>query len=148
MKKIISRNRKARHNYHILESVETGIVLIGSEVKSLRTHGCSLKEGYVRIINDEVWLIDVTIPVFDKSAAYSPDPRRRRKLLLNQREIRKLKKKLELQGLTAVPLSIYFNERNLVKVEVAVAKGKKLYDKRETIKKRDLERSLRRKKWD
>lgn len=148
MKKVISRNRKARHNYHIMETMEAGIVLIGSEVKSLRSHGCSLQEGYVRIINEEVWLIDVTVPVFDKSAAYSPDPRRKRKLLLNQREIRKLKKKLELQGLTAVPLSIYINDRNLIKVEVAIAKGKKMYDKREAIKKRDVERSLRRKKWE
>lgn len=147
MKKIISKNRKARYSYNILSTLEAGIVLEGSEVKSLRNHGCSLKEGYIKIIGNEVFLVDVTIPVFDKSSNYAPSPRRKRKLLIHRREIFKLRKKIEQDGLTAVPLLIYINERNIVKVEVGLAKGKKLYDKRQDIKKRDVERDIRRKRW-
>ncbi len=148
VKKIISKNKRAYHDYHILNKIEAGLALEGSEVKSLREGSCSLGEGYVRIINAEVYLVNVLIPVFDKSSAFAPDPKRKRKLLLNRKEIFKLKAKIEQEGLTAIPLMIYFNPKNLVKVEIGIARGKKLYDKREAIKKADVERDIRRKKWD
>jgi len=147
MKKIISRNRKARHNFYIISTYEAGISLIGSEVKSLRNNACSLSEGYVKIINNEAFLIDVTIPAFDKSSTYTPKTSRKRKLLLHKKEINKLRIKLERTNLTIIPLSIYFNDKNIVKLELGLAQGKKLYDKRETIKKRDAELDMRRKKW-
>jgi len=147
MKKIISRNRKARHNFYIISTYEAGISLIGSEVKSLRNNACSLTEGYVKIINNEAFLIDVTIPAFDKSSTYTPKTRRKRKLLLHKKEINKLRIKLERTNFTIIPLSIYFNDKNIVKLELGLAQGKKLYDKRETIKKRDADLAMRRKKW-
>lgn len=148
VKKIISKNRRAYHDYTIMNKIEAGIALQGSEVKSLREGSCSLGEGYVRIIDGEAYLLAVLIPVYDKSSAYVPDPMRKRKLLLNRKEIFRLKAKIEQEGLTAVPLMIYFNTKNMVKIEIGVARGKKLYDKREAIKKADVERDIRRKKWE
>ncbi|MBN1150660.1 SsrA-binding protein SmpB [candidate division WOR-3 bacterium] len=148
LKKMISKNRRAFHDYTILDKIEAGIVLEGSEVKSLRNGACSLGEGYVKIIDGEAYLSSVLIPVYDKSSFYQPDPKRNRKLLLSRREIFKLKAKIEQQGLTAIPLMMYFNSRNIVKVQIGVARGKKLYDKREAVKKADVERDIRRKKWE
>lgn len=148
LKKIISKNRRAFHDYTILERIEAGIVLEGSEVKSLRSGSCSLGEGYVKIIDGEAFLLSVLIPVYDKTSFYQPDPKRNRKLLLSRREIFKLKAKIEQQGLTAIPLMIYFNAKNIVKVQLGVARGKKMFDKREAVKKADIERDIRRKKWE
>lgn len=147
MKKLISKNRKARHNYYIISTYEAGISLIGSEVKSLRNNGCSLTEGYVKIDNNQAYLIDVTIPAFDKSSTYTPNTRRKRKLLLHKKEINKLRIKLDRNNYTIIPLSIYFNDKNIVKLELGLAQGKKMYDKRDTLKKRDAEIDMRRKKW-
>lgn len=142
--KIISSNRKARHEYSILQTIEAGIVLKGTEVKSLREGKINLGDGYAVIKNGEVWLVQVHINEYSQGNINNHDPLRERKLLLNSNEIRKLNSKVNEQGLTLIPLSIYF-KKGKVKVELALAKGKKLYDKREAIAKKDLKRDLERK---
>lgn len=142
--KIISSNRKARHEYSILQTIEAGIVLKGTEVKSLREGKINLGDGYAVIKNGEVWLVQVHINEYSQGNINNHDPLRERKLLLNSNEIRKLNSKVNEQGLTLIPLSIYF-KKGKVKVELALAKGKKLYDKREVIAKKDLKRDLERK---
>lgn len=142
--KIISSNRKARHEYSILQTIEAGIVLKGTEVKSLREGKINLGDGYAVIKNGEVWLVQVHINEYSQGNINNHDPLRERKLLLNSNEIRKLNSKVNEQGLTLIPLLIYF-KKGKVKVELALAKGKKLYDKREVIAKKDLKRDLERK---
>lgn len=141
--KVITSNRKAFHDYEILESFEAGIVLKGTEVKSLRLGNANLQDSYAAIRGGEVWLMNLHISPFDKGNINNHDPKRDRKLLLHRREIRKLLGKIAEKGLTMVPLNIYF-KYNIVKVQVGIAKGKKLHDKREAIAKRDVERQLRR----
>ena len=141
--KIISSNRKANFEYEILDRLEAGIVLTGTEVKSLREGKVNLQDSYGRIKNDEIWLINSHISEYKFGNLNNHDPLRSRKLLLNKREIRKLKQQLLEKGLTLVPLKMYFKS-SLVKVEVGIARGKKLYDKRESVKKREVERNLRR----
>ena len=140
--KLISSNRKARHMYHILETYEAGLVLVGTEVKSLRAGKCNLKEGYARIENEEAWLVGVHIPEYTAGNRYNHDPTRRRKLLLSQRQIRRLIGQTLQQGLTLVPLSVYFRGK-YVKIELGLARGKKLYDKRRDIAKRDSDLQIR-----
>lgn len=141
--KIISSNRKANFEYNILDRLEAGIVLTGTEVKSLREGKVNLQDSYGRVKNDEIWLVNSHISEYKFGNLNNHNPLRTRKLLLNRREIRKIRQQLQEKGLTLVPLKMYF-KGSLVKVEVGIAKGKKLYDKRESTKKRDVERSLRR----
>jgi SsrA-binding protein len=139
--KIVTQNRKARHNYHILETWEAGMVLKGTEVKSLRNGKANLKDSYAKVESGEVFLYHCHISPYDKGTYANHDPERQRKLLLNHREIRKLTGKVEEKGLTLVPLKIYFKQGH-AKVELGLARGKKFYDKREDIAKRDIQRDM------
>ena len=141
--KVVVTNRKALHDYFITETYEAGIALKGTEVKSLRQGSASLQDGYALLKNAEVWLIGMHINPFDKGNINNHDPKRERKLLLHKQEIRRLAAKLSTKGLTLVPLKIYF-KNNIVKIELGLAQGKKSYDKREAIKKREIERQLHR----
>lgn len=142
--KIISDNRQARFNYHILETYEAGVALQGTEVKSIREGKVNLRDGYVLVRNNEAWLLNVHISPYQKAAEFfNHEPRRTRRLLLHKQEISKLIGKVEQQGLTLVPLKMYF-KRGWVKIDIALAQGKKLYDKRETIKRRDDKRTMER----
>lgn len=140
---LVATNREARHNYHILESVEAGIELKGAEVKSLREHRANLKDSFARVEDGEVYLYNMHISPYPQAGKFNPDPKRRRKLLLHNTEIKRLLGQLTQKGLTLIPLRLYF-KRGLVKVELALAKGKKLYDKREAIRRREADRELRR----
>lgn len=140
--KTIANNKKAYFNYEIIEDFEAGIVLTGDEVKSLRAGACSLKEAYARIERNtlEAYIIGMTIDKYRFSTQTDPEPVRKRKLLLHKNEIRRILRKLDEKGFTLVPLSVYFNDRNIAKVKIGLGRGKKMYDKRETIKRRDFER--------
>lgn len=138
-KKLIAQNKKARHDYALSDFVEAGIALVGTEVKSLRAGRASLVDGFAQIRDDQVWLHNVHIPEYDPGTWTNHEPRRVRKLLLHKAEINKLSKLTKEQGITLVPLSIYFKDGN-AKVEIAVAKGKKAHDKREAIKERMAKR--------
>jgi SsrA-binding protein len=138
----IADNRKARHDYFIEESIEAGMVLTGSEIKSLRNGRVNLRGGYARIDRGEVWLYDVHISPYDQSGThYNHEPTRRRKLLLNRREISRIVGQIERQGYTIVPLRVYFKRRR-AKLELGLARGKKMYDKREDIAKREAQRDI------
>jgi len=141
--RVVARNRKARHDYHIEDTYEAGIVLKGSEIKSVRDSRVSLKEGYVVPRNGELWLEDVHIAPYEQSGLWTHDPKRRRKLLLHQREIDRLIKEVQRRGYTIVPLRMYIRGK-YAKVEIALAKGKRKYDKRRAIAERDQERRVRR----
>jgi SsrA-binding protein len=141
--KTIATNRKAYHNYHILESMEAGIVLTGTEIKSIRAGKMSLSDAYVKPEKGELWLLNAHIARYDNASYMSHEPTRPRKLLLHRREIAGLTSKLAEKGLTLVPLKVYIKDSN-AKVEIAVAKGKKLYDKRESIARRDSDMEIRR----
>lgn len=141
--KNITVNRKARHEYHILQTFEAGIVLLGTEVKALREGKANLVDSYATIKNGEVWLVSAHISEYKQGNINNHNPTRDRKLLLNKSEIRKLIGKIKEKGLTLIPLRMYF-KNGRVKVELALAKGKKSYDKRETIAKRDFQREQER----
>ncbi|GMU96664.1 MULTISPECIES: SsrA-binding protein SmpB [Ignavibacterium] len=141
--KNITVNRKARHEYHILQTFEAGIVLVGTEVKALREGKANLVDSYATIKNGEVWLVSAHISEYKQGNINNHNPTRDRKLLLNKSEIRKLIGKTKEKGLTLIPLRMYF-KNGRVKVELALAKGKKSYDKRETIAKRDFQREQER----
>lgn len=132
--KMISRNRRARHEYEILDQLECGIVLRGSEVKSLRDGKVSLEEAYARIENDELWLLGCDIAEYPQANMMNHEPRRERKLLIHKRELKKFAAAAEQRGNTLIPLAMYFSEGR-VKVEIAVGKGRQLHDKREKLKK-------------
>ena len=144
--KIISNNKKAFHEYFIEDTFEAGIVLVGSEVKSIRAGSMSLLESFVRIKDGEVFLKNAYVKLYDKTSSFSPDTRRDRKLLLNKKEIQKISRAIKENGYTLVPIKAYFNN-NRVKVQIALARGKKLYDKKETLKeksqKRDIEQATK-----
>lgn len=140
--KIIATNKKAYSDYNILETYEAGIELRGTEVKSLRESGANFKDSFCRIKNGEVFLLNLNIPQYRNGNLNNHDPERPRRLLLHKKEIHRLIGKVKEQGLTIIPTKIYFNSRGLVKVEIAVAKGKKKYDKREDIKKREINRKI------
>jgi SsrA-binding protein len=144
---VIALNRAAKHEYEVLDSLECGLMLVGSEVKSLRRGKVSLDEAYGRIKADEVWLINCDIPEYLEASRFNHEPKRPRKLLLHRREIRKFASKAYEKGLTLVPLKLYFKEGK-AKVLLGICKGKKLFDKRETMKKatmqREMDRALRR----
>lgn len=144
--KNITSNRKAFHDYFIENKIEAGIVLLGTEVKALRNGKANLVDAYASIINDEVWMTNCHIGVYDHGNINNHDPIRKRKLLLKRSEIRKLDNKIKQKGYSLIPLRIYFSNGK-VKIEIGLARGKKSYDKRETIKlkdaKRDLDRSVK-----
>lgn len=139
--KVLATNKKARHEFFIEDTIEAGIVLKGTEVKSIRQGKVNIKESFANIVNGEVFLNGMHISPYEQGNIYNVDPLRKRKLLLHKREIRKLISETKLKGLTLVPLSIYLKDGK-VKVEIAVAKGKKLYDKRQTIATKDAERRM------
>ena len=140
----VCRNRKATFRFEILEHIECGIILLGSEVKSLREKAVSLEEAYARIESDGVWLVGCHIAPYLQAHAQNHEPLRKRKLLLHSSQLRKLRPKLEQKGFTLTPLSVYFNERGIAKVDIALAKGKNVRDKRETLKKRETSREIER----
>ncbi len=142
--KLLAQNKKARHEYFIEEAFEAGIALTGTEVKSIRQGKVSLGEAYGEVKDGEVWVVQMHVSPYEMGNRFNGDPLRRRKLLLHKREIRKLIGYTTQKGYTLVPLKVYLNERGLVKLEIAVAKGKKLYDKRDSIAKRDNDRELQR----
>jgi SsrA-binding protein len=139
--KVVATNKKARHEYFIEDTIEAGIALTGTEVKSIRQGKINIKESYASIDNGEVYINGMHISPYDQGNIYNVDPLRKRKLLLHKKEIRKLNQGIMLQGYTLVPLSVYIKDGK-VKLELATAKGKKLYDKRETIAKKDAERRM------
>jgi len=139
---IVAQNRKARHDYEILDTWEAGIVLSGTEVKSLRDGKASMRDSYARIRNGEMILYNLHISEYSKGNYANHDPVRPRKLLLHRREIRKLYGSIEEKGLTLIPLKIYFTAKGLAKVQLGLARGKKLYDKRKAIAERDMKRDM------
>jgi SsrA-binding protein len=141
--KVVATNRKASHEFFLLERYEAGIVLQGSEIKSIRGGQISLAEAYVRVDGREAWLMDAHIAPYEQANRFNHEPRRPRKLLLHRSEIRRLWDDVRQKGATVVPVRVYLKEGR-AKVEIALAKGKKLYDKRETIAKRDAEREIER----
>ncbi len=143
--RIAISNRRARFEYEILDSFEAGIVLVGSEVKSLRQGKANLQDSYALVKNGEVWLLNMHINPYEQANQFNHDPLRTRKLLLNKSEIAKLQVKTNEKGLTLIPLKLYFKKGN-AKVQLGIGKGKKLHDKRESIKERDVEREMRRSK--
>ena len=139
--KVVAENRKARFNYEIGDTYEAGIALTGSEVKSLRSGKATIAESYADSKNGELWLINANIPEYLQAGPFNNHaPKRPRRLLLHQREIDRLASAVEREGMTVVPLKLYFNERGRAKIELALARGKKLHDKRETLKKRSWDR--------
>lgn len=142
--KLIVNNKKAFHDYEILERFEAGLELVGSEVKSLRLGKAALKESFVRIVKGEAWVFGMHIghlPTTDKT--YAPEEKRSRRLLLHKKEIKKLEEKVKLEGLSIIPLKLYFNKKNIAKLEIGLAKGLKKYDKREVLKKKDADRKMK-----
>lgn len=141
--KIITENKKANHDYYVLETYEAGIVLVGSEVKSLRKGSCNLKDSYVAFVGDEIYLQKASISVYQASSYNNHEPERIRKLLLNRTEINKIYSSVSEKGMACVPLKLYF-KNGRVKVLIAIAKGKTKGDKRDTLKKRDVNREMQR----
>lgn len=146
---VIARNRKARHEYHIEDRIEAGIVLRGTEVKSIRAGRVNIKDSYATVENNEVFLYNMHIAPYEQANRFNHEPERKRKLLLHKRQIRKLIGYVKNTGYTLVPLQVYFNDSNLVKIELGLARGKKAYDKRQAIAektaKRQMERALKEK---
>ena len=140
----IAENRKARHRFQVMESLECGVALVGSEVKSLRNGKLSLDEAYGRVRNGEVWLVGCDIPEYTNATIWNHEPRRPRKLLMHQQEVLRFANKAHEKGLTLVPLKMYFNERGLAKVLLGLCRGKQLHDKRQALKKADVQRDLQR----
>lgn len=142
--KLIANNRKAYHDYIILESFEAGIVLTGTEIKSIRAGRVNLKEGYARPDGGEMWLYNVHISKYDPGSRYNHEPTRTRKLLLHQKQINLLAEKTSQKGFTVVPLKLYLNKKGIAKVEIGLARGKKVYDKRDTMSQRQADREMER----
>ena len=143
-RRTVADNRKARFAYEILDTVEAGLVLTGTEVKSLREGKANIQEAYASAEGGEIWLINSYLPEYLQGNRFNHEPRRRRKLLLNKREMARLSQSVEREGMTLVPLRIYFNDRGIAKLLLALGRGKKLHDKRETEKKRDWAREKNR----
>jgi SsrA-binding protein len=141
--KVIATNRKARHEYHFDDTFEAGLVLMGSEIKSIRAGQVSLQEGFVLFEEGEAWLVNVHIAQYNPASRQNHDPRRRRKLLLHRREIDRLHSRAREKGYTVIPTKLYLKDGR-AKVEIALARGKKLYDKRQTLAKRDSKRQVER----
>ena len=133
----IFKNRKAAHNYYFFQELEAGIILKGTEIKSIRAGKLNFKDSFAKIENNEIWLHNLHISVYEKGNIFNHDPERKRKLLLNKREIKKLKYQVEERGMTLIPKDFYINDAGLAKMTLALARGKKLYDKRDTLRKKD-----------
>ena len=138
--KVVAENRKARFNFAIEDTVEAGIVLTGTEVKSVRSGKTTIAESYADSKAGEIWLVNANIPEYAQANRFNHEPKRDRKLLLHKKQIDKLSGAIEREGMTLIPLKMYFNERGMIKLQLGLAKGKKLHDKRDTEKKRDWER--------
>lgn len=141
--KTIATNRKARYEYHIIDSLEAGLVLLGSEVKSLREGKANINDCYARIKNGELWIIGMHISQYQQDSVQNLDPVRERKLLLHKNEIRKLTRRIEEKGMTLIPLRLYFR-KNIAKLEIGIARGKRQYDKKAAIAQKDLDRDMER----
>ncbi len=146
--RVVAENRKAKHRFEVLDSLECGIVLVGSEVKSLRAGKVSLAEAYARVKQGDAWLVGCDIAEYPQATLWNHEPKRNRKLLLHRQQMRRFANQAHEKGLTLVPLKIYFNQRGVAKVLVGLCRGRKLHDKREKLRKedqrRDIERALRR----
>jgi SsrA-binding protein len=140
---VVCRNRRARHQYEILDSIEAGIVLAGSEVKSLRAGHASIEEAYARVEGRDVWLIDCDIPELPQASRFNHKPKRPRKLLLHRREVEKFAGEAKQRGCTLIPLKLYFR-RGFARIELALARGRKLHDKREVLRKADATKEMKR----
>ena len=140
---VVCRNRRARHQYEMMDTIEAGIVLVGSEVKSLRAGQASIEEAYARIDDGEVWLIDCDIPELPQASRFNHKPKRPRKLLLHRREVAKFAGEAKQRGCTLIPLKLYFR-RGFARIELAIARGRKLHDKREALKKADAQKEMKR----
>jgi len=140
----VAENRKARHKFEVMDTLECGIALVGSEVKSLRAGKISLDESYGRVREGEVWLVGCDIAEYAHGSVWNHDPRRARKLLLQKRQVQKFAGQAHEKGLTLIPLKVYFNERGIAKVLMGLCRGRKLHDKREAIKKADVKRDIER----
>lgn len=138
--KLVAENRRARYDYAIEDTIEAGIVLMGSEVKSLRKGSANIAESYANVEQGELWLINAYIPAYEQAKTFGHEERRRRKLLVSKRELAKLWQNTSREGMTIVPLKLYFNDKGIAKLLLGIAKGKKLSDKRETEKKRDWQK--------
>jgi SsrA-binding protein len=140
----VARNRRARHEFFILESMEVGLVLSGTEIKSVRSGNVNLRDGFARVDNGELWLYNVYISPYEKGTYYNKDPLRPRKLLAHKKQILKFQMKIREKGFTLIPLSMYIKEGRRAKIELAVARGKQQHDKRDSIAVRDAEREIQR----
>ena len=140
----VAENRKARHKFDVLETLECGLALMGSEVKSLRGGKVSLDESFGRVRNGEVWLMGCDIPEYPQATMWNHEPKRPRKMLLHARQVRKFADQAHEKGLALVPLKIYFNERGVAKVLMGLCRGRKMHDKREVLKKADVKRDIER----
>jgi SsrA-binding protein len=138
----VARNKRARYEYLVLEAMETGIVLSGTEIKSVRAGSVNLRDGYARVDNGELWLYNIHISPYEKGTRYNKDPLRPRKLLARKKEILKLLMKTREKGLTLIPMSMYLKEGKRAKIELAIARGKQTHDKRTAIAERDVEREI------
>ena len=147
VKQVDIRNRRASFEYAFLDNYTAGIVLTGTEIKSVRQGKVNLQDAYCLIHNDEMFIRQMSIAVYSEGTHYNHEPLRDRKLLLTKREIKRLTEKLKDQGLTIVPIRLFTNERGFAKIEIALAKGKKLYDKRDSIKEREVERDMQRERY-
>ena len=136
------KNRKAQHDYFFIQEMETGIVLKGTEIKSIRLGKVNFKDSYAKIDDGEVWLYNLHISPYEKTTYFNHEPTRKRKLLLHKREIKRLKVKVEQDGMTLIPATIFIKENSKCKVMLALAKGKKCYDKRESIQEKDIKRDI------
>lgn len=144
MEKLIENNKKARHDYFFEDTYEAGVVLTGTEIKSVRSGGVSLRDSYAKVVKGEVFVYNMNIAPYEKGNRYNTDPLRPKKLLLHKGEIRRLESAVMQEGLTLVPSKVYLNQKGLIKMELAVARGKKLYDKRADIAKKDAARNMER----
>lgn len=142
-RKVVATNRKAHHDYEILDTYEAGLVLMGSEIKSIRAGKVNLREGFVQPREDELWLLNVHIATYEQAGPFGHEPLRPRKLLLHRKEIRRIMSRVQEKGLTIVPTLLYLSH-GLAKIEIALARGKRQYDKRESLKERDSKRQIER----
>ncbi|MDR0514459.1 MAG: SsrA-binding protein SmpB [Coriobacteriaceae bacterium] len=142
--KTIAKNRRAFHEYEVLDRYEAGIELTGTEVRSLRENNCQMTDSFILIRNGEAWAYNIHIPPFGHGNINNPDPDRKRRLLLHKRQLRELDAAMREKGMAVIALKMYFSPQSLVKLEIAIARGKKLYDKRESMAKRDTQRDIER----
>lgn len=143
-RKLVAENRRARHEYEIEDTLEVGIILAGSEVKSLRLGKANIAESYVSFEDDGLYLINADIPIYPAANRFNHEPKRKRKLLAHSREITRITASIEREGRTAIPLKLYFNPKGIAKIEIGVAKGRKTVDKRHAVKERDWNRDKQR----